>query len=134
MRWLASIVVIAACGGKQTPQPSNDEPAGVVTDTRSEFEKRLDRACDALGPRLTQCAVDDAKAQLDSGTISQQEYAEITKPEVKAALRKDWDDRCYRPDKMSSRQLRVLEVCFAEETECAPLLDCLANLTASPSK
>jgi hypothetical protein len=30
---------------------------------------------------------------------------------------------------MSSRQVRVLEVCFREETECAPLEACLANLS-----
>jgi hypothetical protein len=31
---------------------------------------------------------------------------------------------------MSSRQVRVLEVCFKQETECGPLTECLKNLEA----
>jgi hypothetical protein len=121
-----------ACGGKQQTQgggASNDEHTGVVEDTRTPFEKRLDAACDALGPKLTQCAVDDSKAELAAGRITQKQYAELTRPEVRAGLTKDWDTRCKRPA-TSSRQLRVLEVCFTEETECGPLLDCLENLNA----
>lgn len=137
MKLAIAMLVVAACGGpQQTPTTGNaagDGDRGVVTDTRTEFEKRLDAACSALGPRLTRCAVDDAKAQLAAGQITQQKYDDDTKPEIQAALTKDWHDRCDRPDKMSSRQLRVLEVCHQAETECAPLLDCLTHLTSSAS-
>jgi hypothetical protein len=35
---------------------------------------------------------------------------------------------------MSSRQVRVLEVCFKEEQECGPLMSCLDHLKAQPAK
>lgn len=132
---LALGIAIAACGGKQQPAGGgrgsavgNDEHSGVVADTRSPLEKRLDAACKALGPKLTQCAVEDAKAQLAAGKTTQKEFDATTTPEIQAALTKDWFEKCYRPDR-SSRQVRILEVCFKEETECAPLLDCLENLS-----
>lgn len=132
MRSLFAIMMFAAaaCGGKQPAQDTTGpaDPPGVVTDTRTPLEKRLAAACDALGPKLTQCAVDDAKAQLAAGKITQKEFDATTSADIQAGLTKDWDKRCNRPDR-SSRQVRVLEVCFKEETECGPLLDCLENLS-----
>ena len=135
MKSLVLIGVLAACGGKQPANGSgtgSDEHAGVVADTRTPFEKRLAAACDALGPRLTQCAVDDSKAELAAGRITQKQFDELTSAQQRAALDKDWDTKCYRPDR-SSRQVRVLEVCHAQEIECEPLLDCLANLNKQPA-
>ena len=37
-------------------------------------------------------------------------------------------NKCKAKRDYSSRQIRVLEVCPEEETECAPLLECLQNL------
>lgn len=133
---IAALGGAAACGGKQPTQgggSTDDEHPGVVADTRTPFEKRLAAACDALGPKLTQCAVDDAKAELAAGRISQKEHDDLTTADVRAGLTKDWDTRCNRPN-TSSRQLRVLEVCFKEETACGPLLDCLENLNAPATK
>lgn len=125
--WLA----IAACGGKQQPPPSNgdrgDEPAGAVADTRPPIEQRRDAACDQLGPKLARCAVEDSRALLAAGKITQAKFDEATKPGVERALAEDWRKKC-RQGYMSSRQVRVLEVCFREETACAPLEACLANL------
>jgi hypothetical protein len=137
MRSLVLIGVLAACGGKQQTTgggtgTGSDEHPGVVADTRTPFEKRLAAACDALGPRLTQCAVDDSKAELAAGRITQSQYADLTSPPMRAALDKDWETKCYRTDR-SSRQVRVLEVCHAEETACEPLLDCLENLNKQPA-
>jgi hypothetical protein len=103
-----------------------------MQDTRTPFEKRLDAACEALGPTLTACAVADTDDKLAKGEISKKEHDELTKPEMRAALDKDWRDKCYLPAKLSSRQVRVLEVCKKEETQCEPLLDCLKNF--SPTK
>jgi len=139
MRSLFLIGAIAACGGKQPTSAGpgggsgDDEHPGVVADTRTPFEKRLDAACDALGPRLTQCAVDDSKAELAAGRITAAQFDELTSAQMRAALDKDWATKCNRPDR-SSRQVRVLEVCHAEEIECNPLLDCLENLNKQPAK
>jgi hypothetical protein len=137
MRTLVLICAIAACGGKQQPNGGggggSEDPPGPVADTRTPFEKRLDAACDALGPRLTQCAVDDSKAELAAGHITQKQFDDLTNAQMRAALDKDWDTKCDRPNR-SSRQVRVLEVCFEQETECDPLLDCLENLNKQPAK
>lgn len=128
---LFTILVLAACGnpksGDTTPT-GNAEPPPPMQDTRTEFEKRLDAACNALGPTLTTCAVSDANEKLRTGEISQKEFDQLTKPEIVERLDDEWREKCYQPTKRSSRQIRVLEVCKQSETECAPLLDCLENM------
>lgn len=134
MRSLALVltaVVVASCGGSQSAGaggPPGDDTAATPADTRTELERRLEAACDALEPRLVACAVDDSRAELAAGRITQQQFDDLTAPKWQDALRKKWATECNRRDR-SSRQVRVLEVCFAEETECEPLLDCLEHLT-----
>lgn len=138
MRSFAGIVVIvslAACGGKQTPgggggsagsADGSADPVGVAQDTRTPIEKRRDVACDELAPRLTQCAADEARADAAAGKITKDQLAKDIAPEV---LRKNTDEAkkaCKVP--LSSRQVRVIEVCLKAETECGPLQDCLGHL------
>jgi hypothetical protein len=131
MRSAALWLAIAACGGTQPPPPSNggssDEPAGVVKDTRPPIVQRRDAACDQLGPKLARCAVEDSRAMRAAGKITQAQFDEAMKPGGERALAEDWRKKC-RQGYMSSRQVRVLEVCFRAETACAPLEACLANL------
>lgn len=129
MRSFVVIALLAACGGKQTPKGGGEgsaDPVGVATDSRTPIEKRRDLACDELAPRLTQCAVADAKADQAAGKISADQLAKDTAPDV---LRKNTDEAkkaCKVP--LSSRQVRVLEVCMKEEAECGPLQDCLGHI------
>lgn len=126
---VVSIALLAACGGKQHPKGDGDgsaEPVGVAQDTRTPIEKRRDVACDELAPKLTQCALDDAKADLAAGKVGKAEFDKDTAPEVLAKNTADAKKACKVP--MSSRQVRVLEVCLKEETQCAPLQDCLGHL------
>lgn len=130
--FVTAIVLVAACSsgksGESTTPSGTGDPPPPMQDTRTAFEKRLDAACDALGPTLTTCAVSDANEKLRTGEITQKQFDEVTKPEIIARLDKEWREKCYQPTKRSSRQVRVLEVCKKEETECAPLLDCLENM------
>jgi hypothetical protein len=122
-------IALVACGGKQSPPPnagSNEDPPGVVQDTRTPIEKRRDAGCEKLRPRLVQCAVDDAKADLDAGKIDKKQYDLDTAPQIRAKLGDKWMKTCRV--EMSSRQVRVLEVCDAAEAQCGPLLDCLEHL------
>ena len=114
------------CGGSQ--QPAAQDPApGAVKDTRTPIEQRRDTACEQIGPALTACSVADAKADLAAGRITQEQYAKDTSADLQHALTKDWVHKCEVP--MSSRQVRVLEVCFREEHDhCDPLQQCLLNL------
>lgn len=127
-----AILLLAACGsksGESTTPTGNTEPPAPMKDTRTEFEKRLDAACNALGPTLTTCAVSDANEKLRTGEIKQKEFDELTKPAIIEKLDDEWREKCYQPTKRSSRQIRVLEVCKQQETECGPLLDCLENMS-----
>ena len=132
MKNILFALVLAACGGSKTQTPvsnagSADDPPGPVADTRTEIERRRDEACKTLGPRITQCAVDDAKIALTEGKISKAQYDEITKPEVKAKNSQEFVKECTAKE-LSSRQVRVLEVCQKEESECGPMLSCLDNI------
>jgi hypothetical protein len=134
VRRLACIVsivalVAAACGGKQTPAgPGSGDPDPIARDNRTPIEKRRDAACDALGPKLTACAVEDARQALAAGKITKKQFDEDTTPQLQKALTQDWLKKCKASRNISSRQVRVLEVCFQEEQQCGPLHDCLLNL------
>lgn len=132
MKAIALALLLAACGNKSQTPVSNSgsgeaDPPGPVEDTRTELERRRDTACETLGPRITECAANDAKAALAAGTIKQAEYDAITKPEVRAKNTQEFVDSCQKAQ-YSSRQVRVLEVCQKEESECDPMLACLDNL------
>jgi hypothetical protein len=122
------VMIAAACGGKQKTDTGagSADPVGVAQDTRTEIEKRRDAACDELAPRMTQCALEDAKAALAAGKVSQADFDQHTAPAVLAKNTEEGKKACKV--QMSSRQVRVLEVCMKEETQCGPLADCLSHL------
>src|SRR5688572_14139886 len=108
MRSAFLIAILAACGGSKTPPPANGgsgDPPGVVADTRTELEKRRDAGCEKLRPRLVQCAIDDAKAALEAGKITKQQFDQDTSTSVREKLGDEWLKACEVP--MSSRQVRV---------------------------
>lgn len=126
MRKLALLFVIA-CGPKQpTTTPVNND-TGPVQDTRTELERRRDAACETLGPRISACAVEDAKADFAAGKTSKEQFEKDT---ASGVVKKNTDEfiKDCRGHSYSSRQVRVLEVCQKEESECDPLLSCLDNL------
>jgi hypothetical protein len=126
---LALAVGGPACGGpERAPGRTGGAPADPAPgDPRTPIERRRDAACDALGPRLTACAVADARADLAAGRIDQRQFDDHTEPRWQQKLTADWLAKC-KAARYSSRQVRVLEVCFGEETECGPLIACLDHL------
>jgi hypothetical protein len=132
---LAACLGLAGCGGGQRAsdgQPAGGSasaaaPAARTHDTRTPIERRRDAACDQLGPKLTACAVSDARADLAAGKIDQRQFERDTAPAVQRKLTDDFEARC-KGASYSSRQIRVLEVCFREEPRCGPLVDCLEHL------
>jgi hypothetical protein len=135
--WL--VLMLAACGGPgKTPPPNTggSGETGVVKDTRTEIERRRDEGCERVAKKVTQCAVDDAKADLAAGKVSQKDFEQNTAPKWQAELTAKYVEGC-REKPLSSRQVRVLEVCFREEgenAECEPLLACLENIQPQPTK
>lgn len=118
-----------ACGGAQrAPDAAGGAPADPApADPRTPIERRRDVACDALGPRLTACAVADARADFAAGKIDRRQLETDTAPEWQQKLTARWLADC-KGARYSSRQVRVLEVCSREETECGPLVACLDHL------
>lgn len=123
------LLFVIACGPKSSTTPANRDidPPGPVKDTRTELERRRDTACETLGPRITACAVEDAKADLAAGKVSRAQFDKDTASGVVKKNSEEFVKDCSGHD-YSSRQVRVLEVCQKEETECEPLLTCLDNL------
>jgi hypothetical protein len=117
-----------ACGGPQRASEPTAAPADPASaDPRTPIERRRDAACEALGPRLTACAVVDARADFAAGKIDRRQLDLDTAPEWQQKLTAKWRADC-KAARYSSRQVRVLEVCFHEETECGPLVACLDHL------
>ena len=130
IRTFVLAAALAACGGKQQPPPttgSADEPPGVVTDTRSEIDKRRQAACAATGEKVTACAVADARQEHAAGRLTKEKLDAIIEPTIQKKNTEEFVTKCDAPE-MSSRQVRVLEVCMAEEQECGPYLACLDHL------
>ena len=127
------ILSIALLGCGSTQSTSSTAPGGDSTetsppaDTRTEIERRRDAACETLGPKITSCAIEDAKRELAAGTLAQQDFDAATAPEVQRKNTEEFVKAC-KSAQYSSRQVRVLEVCQREESECEPLLACLDNL------
>jgi hypothetical protein len=131
--WLL-VAAFAACGGpprKPEADPPREQPSA-VTETRTPIEKRRDVACEQLGPKLTACAVEDARADLAAGKIGKPQFDRDTAREVQHKNTEKFLEAC-KSAAYSSRQIRVLEVCFHEEARCAPLLECLGHLDDKPA-
>jgi len=128
MRSFAVVVILAACGGSKPPPttsgPTNTGPD--VKDARTAIERRRDIALAKIAPRLTDCAVADARAEMEAGRLTKKEFDSITAPPILKKNTNEYIEKLTVP--MSSRQVRVLEVCFKEEAECGPLEDCLTHL------
>lgn len=116
------LATLVACGGGQHPESAPTDPVPVYKDLRSPLEKRRDLGCEAIQPKLTRCAVADAKA-----TMSPKELADLKPDELLAKHKVEFLAQC-KGSSMSSRQVRVLEVCDKEESACEPLAECLKNL------
>jgi len=132
---LACLVI--GCGGSKPEVHHGDhgvdpDPPGVVSDTRTAIEKRRDAACEKVGAKLTECALADAKADLAAGKVSQKDFDLNTTPDILRKHTEEFVEKCEVP--LSSRQVRVLEVCYREETECGPLTDCLTHLNDNVEK
>ena len=136
MRALLIVIFVAACGGGAKQQPVEDDtlpdpgtasPGGggdssQVEQPQTELQRRQDAACERVIPRLTACAVADAKARMTPEQYKKEQIEETAPIHTREFLRK------CKASTLSSRQVRVYEVCDREETECGPLVACLDNL------
>ena len=121
MRALLLCVLVYGCGGaKPEPDPpigSTAEPA----ETRTQLQVRQEAACEQTGRRLKQCAIEDNQRQ----PPEERRKADVEK--TAPILEREYIKQCTAAP-MSSRQVRVHEVCLREEPDdCDAFLDCLDN-------
>src|SRR3954447_9246561 len=78
--FVLAAILLAACGPKHSDGIGNSKPDEFKAppDTRSAIDKRRDTACETLGPRMTACAVEDAKAELAAGKTTQKQFDQDT--------------------------------------------------------
>ena len=122
-------LALAGCGSKQPPVVSGSgtgDGSGVAKDTRTPYMVRRSAVCDKLAPRITECALSDAKAALAAGKVKQAEFDATTAPAILKKNSTEFVDACAVPG--TTFQLRVFEVCEKEEQECGALLECLAHV------
>jgi hypothetical protein len=128
-------VVAPGCGG--SPSSSSREPSAPTTAAPPAYmgtpiEQRRDAACDQLGPRLTACAVEDARADLAAGKITRTQLDQDTAPAIQHQNTENFLKAC-KGSSYSSRQVRVLEVCSRDAPDCGQLVDCLGHLNDKPT-
>lgn len=125
MRIVLVALLCAACGPSTPKQDTDPDPTPPTAKPQTEIEKRQDAACRAVGAKLKQCAIDDDAKM----SPAEREKADVahTAPILEREYIKECTGRY-----LSSRQIRVREVCLHEETECDPFLSCLDN--ANPEK
>jgi hypothetical protein len=118
---IAGSLALTACG-PTTPQATGSATTTAAPVKLSELQRRQRTACVALGPKLTQCAVADARASMSPAELAKLDIGHTAPKHTEVFI-----DECSA-EQYSSRQVRVLEVCFREESECDLLTDCLANI------
>jgi hypothetical protein len=132
-------IAIAACGNKAKSGGDDTLPDDLhangnggggetAAPPATELEKRQAAACEQLGPRLTDCAIADARA-----TMTPEQLAELDVEKTAPLHTRETVKACKAQD-MSSRQVRVYEVCMREETACDALTACLENAQPSESR
>jgi hypothetical protein len=119
---------LAACGGGQKPPPPDegDDDLSALTPPdaapMTELQRRQVAACDQVIPRLVDCTVELGLRDQPPEKIAE---ADI---EHTAPIHKREELKKCKAAQLSSRQIRVLEVCDREESECEPLIACLDNM------
>lgn len=129
-----ALCLLIACGGSKPSQDDDDTLPDPGTGTpgrtgeeeelapETELERRQFAACERVIPRLTACAVEDARQNLTPEQFEKEQIEETAPVHTREYLKK-----CKR-HALSSRQVRVYEVCDKEEAECPGLIACLDNL------
>ncbi|MEZ4368141.1 MAG: hypothetical protein R2939_17950 [Kofleriaceae bacterium] len=115
------VTLLLACGGS-SPPPAGPGPGPAPDDGLTEIRRRQNAACEALGPVLTACAVEDART-----TMTPEEFDQLALEQTAPQHTAEFIEACEAPD-LGSRTVRVYEVCLREESECEPLLACLDHV------
>ena len=137
MKRLAIVLLFAACGGKSAGPASPGGASGSASDddltihpqkpgggAETEFDRRRQAACEQVGAKVAACAVEDTRND-KAHPPTKDELAQLD--QTAAIDKREYVKKCV-DGPMSSRQVRVMEVCVQQETQCDPFLACLDNM------
>ncbi len=124
---------LAGCGGKSRPATNPDDDLTLGSGgsggsgsaaKATPFEARRDAACEQVGSKVSKCAAEDTRNDKQHPPTAD----ELAQLDQTAAIdKREYVKKCEAAD-MSSRQIRVMEVCAKSETECDPFLACMDNM------
>lgn len=125
---LLAVWCVAACASSDSPpRAAAGGRAAPPLDGKTELQRRQEAACAAVGERTTACAVADAKAKATPA-----ELRELALEQTAPRNTEKFVAECVARQ-MSSRQVRVFEVCYREERECEPFFSCLEHARPQPA-
>jgi hypothetical protein len=133
MRILFLGIALAACSGGssqtdvENPTPGDGEteqPTAVETEPEpvspeEKFKGQQQTTCQAMCERVTDCAVEDARANM-----SAEELAKLDLENTVPKAVQECTEECVGKE-LSPRQVTVIRECLAEPTECNDFLTCL---------
>ena len=138
MKRLIAIALLSfsACGGSK-PAPAsagsgsasaspNDDDTLTETHAANDtpIHQRRNAACEQVGAKVSACAVEDTRNDKAHPPTPD----ELKQLDQTAAIdKREYIKKCEAAE-MSSRQVRVMEVCVKQETECDPFLACLDHM------
>jgi len=137
VRWTL-LLLLVACGGHQQQQQkqivSDDDLASLSSGPgeseppppEDELHRRQYAACEQIIPRMTSCAVDDAKKNMTAEQLKNLDVDATAKIHTR-----EYTKKCKKCA-LNGYQVRVLEVCYAQTDNCDDLRDCLDNLNKRP--
>ena len=133
---LCSLLVLsAACGSSSSQEattPKPDEKATPVEPSETpeeKFARQTDDAIDKMCQRLTDCSVEDARANMSGKELEELER------DLPAIIPKAIDE-CkadYGKTPLSPRQVVGVRACLSEATECPVFAQCLEGAAKGES-
>lgn len=126
---VCALLVAAACGGSNTEagEPETVKNSGEKSPALSEEDQKLARfetqkqgTCEPMCERLTECAIEDLRANK-----SPQEVAKMELDKIAPLHTDDCNQKCKASD-VSPRQLQVVRDCLGQPLQCPQFRECLA--------
>jgi hypothetical protein len=133
-----SIAMLAACGGSKPAPATAGSGAASASASASDddtldthgpandtpIHQRRNAACEQVGAKVAACAVEDTKND-KAHPPTADELRDL--PKTEELDKREYVKKCEAAE-MSSRQVRVMEVCATQESRCDPFLACLDHL------